>query len=133
MKILVYIEKGTDAGKRLEKAIEMMSSNTEMTIVNTITAIKRELRVPRIPPKPAVIVLLAEDIRRLNDLFAMRVLFQDIRIILILPDDKEETLAIGYQLYPRYLSYTHSDFSDVKMVMEKMISKDTLKPEGVKF
>jgi len=44
-------------------------------------------------------------------------------VILILPDQKNETIANGHSLRPRFLSYMDSDFSDVRDVLQKILNK----------
>ncbi len=132
MKILLYVKKGTDAGKRLEKAMELISLKAELTIVRTVRALIRELRILW-TPKPSILILFSEDRCDLDELFSMKVFFQDIRIILILPDNDRETLALGYQLYPRFISYADSDFADVKLVVEKQQARISSEVKNHKF
>ena len=46
--------------------------------------------------------------------------FRRLRIILVLPDRAPETIKIGYQLEPRFLSFVDKGFSEVKAVLKKM-------------
>ena len=59
-----------------------------------------------------------QDIHKLQTL---RDLISDMRIIMILPDNKEETLRIGHSFYPRYISFADSTFEDVTAVLQKII------------
>jgi len=54
-------------------------------------------------------------ILRIRDLLA------DVRIVLILPDRRKETIAAGYKLYPRFLTFMDSDPRELAAVLEKMI------------
>ena len=64
----------------------------------------------------------------------IRDLLADIPVILILPDRKKETIHLGHKLCPRFLSYTDSNFSDVALVLSKMMrnayAKEKLKING---
>jgi hypothetical protein len=64
---------------------------------------------------------LASSREDLEAILSIVELFYDLRIILILPDRKKETISKGLKLYPRYLSYADGDFSDVAAVLEKML------------
>jgi hypothetical protein len=120
MKILAYIEKNTSPSQRLESALKSAATDAEFIIVRSITDLKNRLGIfPSF--KPSIIVLLAENIGKLRKLFDLQSLFHDVRIILILQDDALHTLALANQLYPRFVSFTDSDFSDVRLVIEKMI------------
>lgn len=65
-----------------------------------------------------LIISCAGELHRLT---AMGELIQDCRSILVLPDQKQDTVAAGHRLYPRFISYQDSDFSDVRCVLETMI------------
>lgn len=132
MKILTYIPEHTDAGERFQKALEAMPPKAELIIVHTLKILEKQLCIPQIS-KPAIIILLAENTMMLRSLFDMKSLFQDIDIILILPDEAEETLCLGHQLYPRYISFKNSDFSDVLMVMKKMVQTKAINHGKVKL
>ena len=44
-------------------------------------------------------------------------------LILILPDQKNQTIANGHSLRPRFLSYMDSDFSDVRDALQNILKK----------
>ena len=66
-------------------------------------------------------VILAENTSDLENLFTLKNLLKDIRIILILPDRTEEIISMGYKLHPRFSSYMDSELSEVVVVLKKMI------------
>ena len=53
-------------------------------------------------------------------IYALKDLFDGIRKIIILPDGEQVTISLAHKLYPRFLSYIDSDFSDVAAVLKKM-------------
>ena len=59
---------------------------------------------------------------QLRDVLSIRHLFDNIKIVLILPDRKNETIVIGHKLRPRFLSYTDGDFKDIAAVLKKMLT-----------
>ena len=84
--------------------------------------LKRILGLP-FPHKPSIAVLGVENHEELRDLIAVRPLFDDMRLILILPDRKKETLAQGHRLYPRFISHAGCEPADVGEVLAKMIGQ----------
>ena len=70
---------------------------------------------------PAAVVF-ASNRQDLIKLQSIRELISDMRIIMILPDSDEESVKIGHSFYPRYISFTDSDFEDVAAVLLKIIS-----------
>jgi hypothetical protein len=59
----------------------------------------------------------------LQGLFSIRDLFDDIPMILILPDRKRDTISKGQKLYPRFATYMDGNFSDLALVLAKMLKK----------
>lgn len=56
----------------------------------------------------------------LSKLFLIRALSSDVRIILVLPDTEEETIAMAHRSRPRYLTYINSNFLGLATVVSKM-------------
>ena len=69
-----------------------------------------------------VAVVFASNRQDLINLQGMRELISDLRIIMILPDSDEESVKIGHSFYPRFISFTDSNFEDVAAVLLKIIS-----------
>jgi hypothetical protein len=59
----------------------------------------------------------------LLDILTLQHLLRDVRIILILPDDDDDTLAKGHALRPRFLSYREEGFADIADVLSRMIGR----------
>ncbi len=106
-------------GGQLRKMIEDVVPNENTEIYSTIDTLGKRLHRPSY--NIAVAVLLISGREELRDVLSIRHLFDNIKIILILPDRKNETIVIGHKLRPRFLSYTDSDFIDVVVVLENML------------
>ncbi|MEE8554017.1 MAG: hypothetical protein V3S72_12015 [Desulfobacterales bacterium] len=107
-------------GGQLRKMIEDVVPNENTEIYNTIDTLGKRLRRPSY--NIAVAVLLFSGREELRDVLSIRHLFDNIKIILILPDRKNETILLGHKLRPRFLSYTDGDFKDVAAVLKKMLT-----------
>ncbi|MBF0510583.1 MAG: hypothetical protein HQK57_16890 [Deltaproteobacteria bacterium] len=55
-------------------------------------------------------------------LLLIRDLLLDVKMILILPDKEENTVAVGHALYPRYMTYADGDLQDVVEVIKKCLT-----------
>lgn len=119
MNLLVYTNGLNGAGVRLQRVIETEVSVDQIEIYRNVASLTRRLRRYRIDLNIAVV--LASSREDLEAILSIVELFYDLRIILILPDRKKETISKGLKLYPRYLSYADGDFSDVAAVLEKML------------
>ncbi len=117
--IILYSTFLEGTGGQLRKMIEDVVPNENTEIYSTIDTLGKRLRRPSY--NISVAVLLISSREELRDVLSIRHLFDNIKIILILPDRKNETIVIGHKLRPRFLSYTDSDFIDVVVVLENML------------
>jgi hypothetical protein len=69
----------------------------------------------------SVAVLFCRSKGDLLDILTLQHMLRDVRIIVILPDDDDYTLAKGHDLRPRFLSYRDEDYSNVAGVLSRMI------------
>ena len=122
MKLILYSNETNEAGKKLQKVIETSFPVKYRELYQTIESLATRFRQPG--AYDAVVVLLASTGKELSDIFSIRNLLSDLRIILILPDRKNETVRKGRSLYPRYVSYADDDFRDISAVLHKMFSLD---------
>jgi hypothetical protein len=107
------------AGKKLRGSIQLLVPLSQIETHRKIESLNRRLR--RLANNLDIAVLLASNKEDLLDLLALRDLFWNLRIILIIPYRKSETVAMGHMLRPRFLSYADGDFKDVAALLEKML------------
>lgn len=107
--------------ERLLGIIETVVSKEDIRIYRTIGSLSRWLRQPR--NDTDIVILLASSKVELHylNLVSLRNLLSDMRIVVILPDSKPDTIAKGHILRPRFLSYCDGDFQDVAAVLSRMI------------
>ena len=85
---------------------------------NMITALSQGLRGPL---ADTVLILCPSCREEMHDLSTLREMIRDVRTILILPGDDSETVAIGHQFQPRFLTLPTPDCKDVAKVLTKML------------
>jgi len=71
--------------------------------------------------KSSVAVLMASDQEDLDSLIAIGEPLREVKLILILPDGKKETVERGHALHPRFLTFIDSDLGEVSEVLGKML------------
>ncbi|MFC1552775.1 hypothetical protein ACFL6P_09470 [Candidatus Latescibacterota bacterium] len=91
-------------------------------IFNTMESLSSRLRQEM--NSDIIVVILTVDNDDLSEVYTLRRILHDIRLILILPDLEESTISKGFECYPRFVSYINSDFTDVISVLNKMIEKN---------
>ncbi len=118
---LIYCSTGTSsAGDRLHRIVESFAVGMTLEIYQDFHGLFSRLCQPKYDV--AVAVLFAGNRKMLLDLLSIRDLLLDLRIILIIPERDDQTMALGRKLFPRFVSYADSNFSDVGAVLEKMIA-----------
>lgn len=117
--VLLYIPVKGELEERIQRSIGPQVLNEETETCRNIDNLSQ--RLVQFGDKPQIAVLVAPTRKELLDLHSIRHQFSDLRIILILPDQEEETIAMGHRIYPRLLSYVDSDFKDVAAVLGKMM------------
>jgi hypothetical protein len=68
-----------------------------------------------------VFVIYENDIEKL---LTLRPLFDDIRLILILPDREKNLVALGLGLNPCFVGYSDSDPADIALVLKKIDQRE---------
>jgi hypothetical protein len=120
MEVLVYSRAQRGKPERLVYAIEKVVPSEAIRICHSVQSLSLRLCQPGSPPE--VTVLLAATKKDLAEILSVKGLLTDLRLILLLPDKREDTVSKGHSLYPRFLSYTDGDYADVAAVLQRMLS-----------
>jgi hypothetical protein len=118
MIVLLYTSHWEEPAERLQRLIQSSFPVEGIEIYRTLSSFLHRLQNP--PDLPFVVVLLAGERNELSDFRSIDHLLGGTRLILVLPDQAEETLRTAHRLRPRYLTYADSDFSDLAQVIKKM-------------
>ncbi|MCF8070514.1 MAG: hypothetical protein K9L30_18190 [Desulfobacterales bacterium] len=102
MKVVLFGNVTVEPGKHLWHLIKDLIPKGKIESCQTIDSLEKELC--QYKAESTVAVLLCSSKRDLTNLVASRFLFDDIPIILVLPDRKAKTVSEGHKLYPRYLT-----------------------------
>jgi len=70
-----------------------------------------------------IVLIVARNKNELNEILQIRQRLKDHSVILILDNSIEDLTHNALQLYPRYTSYFKDDYTDVFLVIKKMITK----------
>ena len=128
MRLLLFCNDTKGIGRLLREIVETQVQREDLEIYRTIEALSRRLHRPR--GTLSLVVLLAASRKTLSELLLLRDLLNDIPVILVLPDRKADTVSKGHRLHPRFACCMDGDFSDVALVLAKMIANGALKNGG---
>ncbi|KPK91822.1 MAG: hypothetical protein AMJ94_06470 [Deltaproteobacteria bacterium SM23_61] len=118
MIVILYTSHWEEPAERLQRLIQSSFPVEGIEIYRTLSSFLHRMQNP--PDLPFVVVLLAGERNELLDFRSIDHLLGGTRLILVLPDQAEETLRTAHLLRPRYLTYADSDFSDLAQVIKKM-------------
>jgi len=124
VKLFVYSRKSARKSDgvidRLQRRIDSCMQGKITETFNSVESLSQRLCRPKTIREETIAVLFTVDMSDLWNLISIRDLLDGIGIILILPDDKKETISAGHCLRPRYISYADGNFKDVAAVLNKM-------------
>lgn len=119
---VLLLTSNDERGMRLLKTIEGNVPRRKLEVYGNIEGLSTRLRAPQVSAVVGILLALTETDEELLRIVGISSLLSDVRLILILPDRDDRTVAIGHMLHPRFLSYADADFQDVAAVLVKMIS-----------
>lgn len=122
MNLIFYGTETDEPGKRLQRVLEAVVPEKKREICRTIEGLCQRLRRP--VDDLDIAVLLAASREELSDILSIRDLLTDIRVILVLPDRADDTIAKGHTLRPRFFTYADSDFVEIAAVLSKMLASN---------
>jgi hypothetical protein len=118
MQLLYYSSRDDQNAKRLEAAVHKVIPEGRIETFKKLAAFRKRLHVPVEPD--SVAVLLASNREELKRMQLSRALLPEIFVVLVLPDLEKSTIQLAHRLLPRFLSQKDSDFTDLKVVLNKM-------------
>lgn len=110
-----------EAEERLLRVIKTVVTAKNLRIYRTIDSLSKGLRRPRNDDDIAILLASSRVELHYLNLISLRNLLSDLKIIVILPDSKPDTVSRVHVLRPRFMSYYDSDFQDVAAVLSRMI------------
>ncbi|MBU0988089.1 MAG: hypothetical protein KKH68_12650 [Proteobacteria bacterium] len=120
MNILFFENNQLNSKKNyLLQAVESAANGKRIETVTNFENLSKRLK--RLSYTIAAAVLFASSSETLSGILLLKEFFEDIRVILILPDRMPETISKGHLLRPRFLTYADSDFEEVRAVLTKML------------
>jgi len=118
MKIIHYADRKDTEDERLARIIGLFTGRGAIQTCRNLGSLRTKLRRPC--AHDDVLVIYPSNREGLAEIVAQRELLSHMKIVLVLPDRDEATVALGHLLRPRMISYNDSDFLDVAAVLVRM-------------
>jgi hypothetical protein len=122
MKIFLYAKVSDECRDMLEKMIKTCLPEAELVVYRTVDDLSQGLRQPG--KDSDVAILLASNQEDLRNILSIGSLFQNIRIILLVPNKEAEIVALAHQLRPRFLTDMNTDLAEITAVLKKMLKDE---------
>jgi hypothetical protein len=119
MNLFLYAPVPKEVWKRVMSELELIVPQGSIQLYRTVENLSFGLRTT---PKQdlTIAILLIGTQEDLFELLPLSPLLRDVRIILVLPDTEEKTIAMAHRLRPRFLTYIDSNIAALGMVVSKM-------------
>ena len=118
MKIILYAEDKEEVGENLQKLIQHQLPNIQIDAIHSVRQLSSTLCRPLNRVSVIVIFVMCE--KDIDQFLTLKPLFDNIRLILVLPDGTTGMMAPWLQLNPCFISYRDNDFSDITSVLKKI-------------
>lgn len=117
--MMLYSSSKSPLVLRLQDIMETRVKDRNLLFCHTFSDLFHRLHKPHLDLK--LVVLIASNTDELHEILSLKNFLVDLRVVLILPDRDQKTVAKAHILSPRFLAYTDSDFEQVEAVIEKMV------------
>jgi hypothetical protein len=128
MQLLFYSSRDDHNNKRLEAAVHAVIPESQIELFQSLDGFGKRLRMPVEPD--SIAVLSASNREELQQMQLLRGLLPEIYVVLVIPDRKKSTIEFAHLLLPRFLSQKESDFTDLKIVLNKMYLNSQKSQDG---
>lgn len=120
MRVIVYHNPESKTGQQLPAILSAVDLEPPVEYHRTLGGLLDTLARPE--NYRSFLVIQAEDGQTLDGLISAAEWITDFQIILILPDQRADTISKGHLLLPRFVTFANAELSHVGGVLENLIS-----------
>jgi hypothetical protein len=126
--VLYFSEEAAGPGQELQEVLNNALPERRLEVFTDLEELVTDLQRPE--AEPALVVLVIGHPAELEEFLPLGSLWQDAGVILVLPDENEETLALAQQLHPRYIKSAEEDFVELASVIDEMLKERRIASMG---
>ena len=120
MKVLFYHSIEDATSRSVGAILASVTPGGQIDICDSFFSLEKQLC--RQPSRFALVVIQIQTDEELMWLVQKKNLLEDIRLILIIPDDDPETVQMGHKLYPRFMADKNFDMNHLSAIVKKIFS-----------
>jgi hypothetical protein len=128
---LLYSSNNSDTAGRLQDSISSLPFVVRIVLYQSLAELADRFSSPE--PLPEIIVLSAATVQEVSAFFDFRLRLKNQFVILVLPDADSMMVECSHQLYPRFITYEDSDFSDVLAVLKRIFKWEQIRLEWMEI
>jgi len=123
-KVITYTDLSSGASEKLLQIVKGIVASDQIESFVSIEGLKTRLRKSLYDVD--AVVLIVESGETLEKILTIMDLLRVVSVIMVLPDRDQDTISKGYTVWPRFVSYLDSDFSEIGVVLSKMVNRSVL-------
>jgi hypothetical protein len=124
--VLYYSEEGERRGRKLQEVLNNDLPDMRLEIYTDFEELVTGLQRPEVDP--AVVVLVIGSRTELDEFLPLRPILQKTRVVLVLPDQARETLALAERLDPYYIKAPGDDFVELASIVDEILEERRVTP-----
>lgn len=117
MRILLYAAARDPEGPRLRGLLSQVVPPASLESFSILAAMA--LRLQQSGGDRFLAVLVVNDRDVLREIVSLRTAFDGSQVLLVLPDQDEETMRVAHRLHPRYTTYKSEQYADLLAVVRR--------------
>jgi hypothetical protein len=127
MNLFFFIARPGGHEERLLGAVAPVVSRGSLEIFRSFRGFDERVRRPKDAFSAAVVLNpTKEDLRRL---VSIRGFFKETKVLLVLPDQEAETIALAHKVFPTYIAYLDADVTELVSVLRRLAEAQVDKAE----
>jgi hypothetical protein len=118
LSVFLLLARPSAKGREFEASLRTVLEDGRLETFADIGDLETRLRGPKGPS--ALSIIWDPDPQQLRAIETRRDLFSGARLLLVLPDDAAETVALAHRLRPAYITYVEEGIPDVVAVLGRL-------------
>ena len=124
--VLYYSEEAEHRGRKLQEVLNNDLPEVRLELFTDFEELVTGLQRPEV--NPAAVVLVIGSRTELDEFLALRPTLQKTRVLLVVPDQSRETLALAEQLHPYYIKPPGDDFVELVYIVDELLEERRVTP-----
>jgi hypothetical protein len=127
MNLFFFVSRPSGHEEQLLSAVAPIVSRGSLEVFRTFRGLAERIRRPKEYFSVAVVLNpTKEDLRKL---VSIRDFLRETKVLLVLPDQDEETIALAHKVFPTYIADLDADVSEVVSVLRRLAAAQVDKTE----